>query len=142
MTGPGEHQRHGYVPATSAAQTFVATGTGDAKYLRYEDGYQVYDVGSGDVTFLQGTSAELPGRWGGAGDLVASLGAAASFGAFAPASSGVHGVDHRERDQHRRRRDPVCLGPGRLTNGPFTLSEPLRSRSRRRRGRHRSPTTR
>ena len=44
------------VPASSAAQTFVATGSGDARYLRYENGYQVYDVAAGDVTFLQGTS--------------------------------------------------------------------------------------
>ena len=58
MTVPANTKATVYVPATSAAQTFVATGSGDARYLRYEDGYQVYDVAAGDVTFLQGTSTD------------------------------------------------------------------------------------
>ena len=63
MTVPANTKATVYVPAKSAAQTFVATGSGDARYLRYEDGYQVYDVAAGDVTFLQGTS--VPGTVGG-----------------------------------------------------------------------------
>ena len=63
VTVPANTKATVYVPATSAAQTFVATGSGDARYLRYEDGYQVYDVAAGDVTFLQGTS--VPGGVGG-----------------------------------------------------------------------------
>ena len=84
MTVPANTSATVYVPAKSAAQTFVATGSGDAKYLRYEDGYQVYDVGSGDVTFLQGTSAELPVGGTVPATLSLSLGAPATFGAFAP----------------------------------------------------------
>ncbi len=63
VTVPANTKATVYVPAKSAAQTFVATGSGDARYLRYEDGYQVYDVAAGDVTFLQGTS--VPGTVGG-----------------------------------------------------------------------------
>ena len=58
VTVPANTKATVYVPAASAPQTFVATGSGDARYLRYEDGYQVYDVAAGDVTFLQGTSAD------------------------------------------------------------------------------------
>ena len=83
---------------TSAAQTFVATGSGDARYLRYEDGYQVYDVAPGDVTFLQGTSAG--GTVGGTvpATLSLTLGAPASFGAFTPG---------RRAGLHRERRPPT-----------------------------------
>ena len=71
VTVPANTTATVYVPATSAAQTFVATGSGDARYLRYENGYQVYDVAPGDVTFLQGTSSRRHGRRHGAGDAVA-----------------------------------------------------------------------
>ena len=60
VTVPANTKATVYVPAKSAAQTFVATGSGDARHLRYEAGYQVYDVAAGDVTFLQGTSTEAP----------------------------------------------------------------------------------
>ena len=81
VTVPANTKATVYVPAKSAAQTFVATGSGDARYLRYEDGYQVYDVAAGDVTFLQGTS--VPGTVGGTvpATLSLTLGAPASFGA-------------------------------------------------------------
>ena len=58
VTVPANTKATVHVPATSPSQTFVATGSGDARYLRYEDGYQVYDVAAGDVTFLQGTSTD------------------------------------------------------------------------------------
>ena len=84
MTVPANTKATVHVPATSASQTFVATGSGDARYLRYEDGYQVYDVAAGDVTFLQGTSTD--GTVGGTVPATLSLavGGPASFGAFAP----------------------------------------------------------
>ena len=106
VTVPPNTKATVHVPATSAAQTFVATGSGDARYLRYEDGYQVYDVAAGDVTFLQGTSTD--GTVGGTVPATLSLavGGPASLGAFVP------GVDRNyettmdgERHLDRWRRD-------------------------------------
>ena len=124
-----------YVPATSAAQTFVATGSGDARYLRYEDGYQVYDVAAGEVTFLQGVS--VPGGVGGTvpATLSLSLGAPASFGAFTPGvdrtydASTTATVTSTAGDATLSVTDPSSTAPGRLVNGSFSLSEPLRARA-------------
>ncbi|MDA0181346.1 family 78 glycoside hydrolase catalytic domain [Solirubrobacter phytolaccae] len=126
VTVPANTTATVYVPAKSAAQTFVATGSGDAKHLRYENGYQVYDVASGDVTFLQGTSTDLPVGGTVPATLSLSLGAPATFPAFVP------GVD-RTYDASTDAKVISTAGdatlsvsdPGRLTNGAFSLREPL-----------------
>ena len=103
VTVPANTRATVYVPAKSAAQTFVATGSGDARYLRYEDGYQVYDVAAGDVTFLQGTSAELPVGGTVPATLSLSLGAPASFGAVhAGRRPQLRRDDHGQRHLDRR----------------------------------------
>ena len=113
----------------------MATGSGDARYLRYEDGYQVYDVAAGDVTFLQGTSTD--GTVGGTVPATLSLpvGGPASLGAFAP------GVDRNYEttmaatvtstggDATLAVTDPSANATGRLVNGTFALSEPLQVRA-------------
>ena len=98
------------------------------RYLRYEDGYQVYDVGSGDVTFLQGTSAELPVGGTVPATLSLSLGAPGHVRGRSPLASTAPTTRRTTANvistagdaTLSRRRDP-----GRLANGAFTLSEPL-----------------
>jgi hypothetical protein len=124
-----------YVPATSPSQTFVATGSGDARYLRYEDGYQVYDVAAGDVTFLQGTSDD--GTVGGTVPATLSLavGGPASFGAFTPGvdrnyeTTMAATVTSTAGDATLAVTDPSGNATGRLVNGTFALSEPLQVRA-------------
>jgi alpha-L-rhamnosidase len=135
VTVPANTEATVYVPATSAAQTFAATGSGDARYLRYEDGYQVYDVAAGDVTFLQGTSTD--GTVGGTVPPTLSLavGAPASFGAFAPGvdrnyeTSMTATVTSTAGEATLAVTDPSSHATGRLVNGPFALSEPLQVRA-------------
>ena len=135
MTVPANTKATVYVPAASASQTFVATGSGDARYLRYEDGYQVYDVAAGDVTFLQGTSTD--GTVGGTVPATLSLavGAPASFGAFAPGvdrnydATMAANVISTAGDATLAVTDPSTNATGRLVNGTFALSEPLQARA-------------
>ena len=58
-----------YVPA-SADQSFVAV-SGSATPTGRVDGYQVFSVAPGDVTFAQGTERDGAGGWHGAGDALA-----------------------------------------------------------------------
>jgi alpha-L-rhamnosidase len=124
-----------YVPAASAAQTFVATGSGDARHLRYEDGYQVYDVAAGDVTFLQGTSVD--GTVGGTVPPTLSLavGGPASLGVFTPGVDRTYdttmaaNVTSTGGDATLAVTDPSETATGRLVNGSFALSEPLQLRA-------------
>jgi len=126
VTVPANTSATVYVPANSAAQTFVATGSGDAKYLRYEDGYQVYDVGSGDVTFLQGTSAELPVGGTVPATLSLSLGAPATFAPFVPGLDRTYEAGTTANVISTAGDATLSVSdPGRLTNGAFSLSEPL-----------------
>ena len=135
VTIPANTKATVYVPARSAAQTFVATGSGDARYLRYEDGYQVYDVAAGDVTFLQGTS--VPGDVGGTvpATLSLTLGTPASFGAFTPGvartyeASTTANVISTAGDATLSVTDPSTNATGRLVNGSFALAEPLQARA-------------
>jgi hypothetical protein len=127
VTVPPNTKATVYVPATSAAQTFVPTGSGDARYLRYEDGYQVYDVAAGDVTFLQGTS--VPGTVGGTvpATLSLTLGPPATFGAFTPGvardytATTTANVISTAGDAALS----VSPQPAYLANGSFTLPRPL-----------------
>jgi alpha-L-rhamnosidase len=135
VTIPANTKATVYVPATSAAQTFVATGSGDARYLRYEDGYQVYDVAAGDVVFLQGTNVD--GTVGGTVPPTLSLnvGPAASLGAFTPGVDRTYeatmaaNVTSTGGDATLAVTDPSATATGRLVNGAFALSEPLQLRA-------------
>ena len=138
VTVPANTKATVHVPATSPSQTFVATGSGDARHLRYEDGYQVYDVAAGDVTFLQGTSTD--GTVGGTVPATLSLavggvGGAASFGAFVPGvdrsyeTSMTANVTSTGGDATLSVTDPSANATGRLVNGSFALSEPLQVRA-------------
>src|SRR3954470_21375838 len=49
---PGNTAARVYVPAASAAETFVASGDADVQYVGYQSGAQVYEVGSGSATFI------------------------------------------------------------------------------------------
>ena len=135
VTVPPNTKATVHVPATSPSQTFVATGSGDARYLRYEDGYQVYDVAAGDVTFLQGTSTD--GTVGGTVPPTLSLavGGPASFGAFTPGvdrsyeTTMAATVTSTAGDATLAVTDPSGNATGRLVNGAFALSEPLQVRA-------------
>jgi alpha-L-rhamnosidase len=127
VTVPANTTATVYVPAKSASQTFAATGSGDARHLRYEDGYQVYDVAPGEVTFLQGTSSD--GSVGGTvpATLALSLGTPAAFGAFTPGlakdylASTSANVVSTAGDAALSISDPSSSATGRLVNGPFAL---------------------
>ena len=74
-------------------------------------------------------SVSAPGTVGGAvpATLALSLGAPATFGAFTPGvTQELHGAVDGEGDLDRGRRDAVGPEPGHLTNGAFSLAEPLR----------------
>ena len=134
-TVPANTKATVYVPASSAAQTFVATGSGDARYLRYENGYQVYDVAAGDVTFLQGTSADTGVGGTVPATLSLSLGTPASFGAFTPGvdrnydAATTANVISTAGDATLSVTDPSSTATGRLVNGSFALTEPLQARA-------------
>ena len=129
------------VPANASAKVYVPAGTdenlvgvgGDATAVGREPGYQVFDVGPGDVTFLRGTS--VPGDVGGTvpPTLALTLGAPANFGAFSPgvdrtySASTTANVVSTAGDAALSLRDPSAVAPGRLVNGSFALSEPLRT---------------
>ena len=81
MTVPANTSATVYVPAKSAAQTFVATGSGDARTCATRTATRSTTSAAGDVTFLQGTSAELPVGGTVPATLSLSLGAPATFGA-------------------------------------------------------------
>ncbi len=135
VTVPANTKATVHVPAASAAQTFVPTGSGDARYLRYEDGYQVYDVAAGDVTFLQGTSAEAPVGGTVPPTLSLSLGSPATFGAFTPGvdrnyeASTSANVISTAGDATLSVTDPSSNATGRLVNGSFALGERLQARA-------------
>ncbi len=126
VTVPANTKATVYVPAKSAAQTFVATGSGDARYLRYEDGYQVYDVGAGDVTFLQGVS--VPGTVGGTvpPTLSLTLGNAASFPPLTPGVGRTYEATTTANVISTAGDAALSVAdPGYLTNGSFRLQQPL-----------------
>ena len=118
-----------YVPAP-AGESFVAT-SGTATATGRVDGYQVFSVAPGDVTFAQGTSTG--GTVGGSvpATLSLTLGAAPAFGAFTPgvartySASTTATVTSTAGDAALSIVDPSSTAPGRLVNGAFSLAQPL-----------------
>jgi alpha-L-rhamnosidase len=135
VTVPANTKATVYVPAKSPSQTFVATGSGDARYVRYEDGYQVYDVAAGDVTFLQGTSTDGTVSGTVPPTLALTVGPPASFGAFTPGvdrnyeTAMAATVTSTAGDATLAVTDPSGNATGRLVNGAFALGEPLQVRA-------------
>jgi alpha-L-rhamnosidase len=124
VTVPAGTTARVYVPA-GADETFVGVG-GNADAVGREDGYQVFDVQPGDVTFLRGTSTS--GTVGGTVPPTLSLnvGAPASFGAFVPgvertyATSTTGSVTSTAGDAALS-----VSGPVHLANGRFVLPRPV-----------------
>jgi hypothetical protein len=118
-----------YVPA-AAGERFVATH-GTATPTGRVDGYQVFAVAPGDVTFQQGTSSG--GTVGGSvpATLSLTLGAAPAFGAFTPgvartsSASTTATVTSTAGDAALTVVDPSPTSPGHLVNGAFGLVQPL-----------------
>jgi hypothetical protein len=54
VTIPANTPTRVYVPATSPSERFRAVGDADVRYVGYQDGAQVYDVGAGRATFRGG----------------------------------------------------------------------------------------
>jgi hypothetical protein len=51
VTIPANTPTRVYVPASSPRQTFRALGDADVRYVGYQDGAQVYDMGAGHAGF-------------------------------------------------------------------------------------------
>jgi hypothetical protein len=51
VTVPANTPTRVYVPASSPSERFRAVGGADVRYVGYQDGAQVYDVGAGHATF-------------------------------------------------------------------------------------------
>jgi len=114
------------IPNASGAK-YVGVGAGAPRYVGEQGGYAVFEVGSGATHFSIGATAETPVGGTVPATLSLSLGRPASFGAFTP------GV---ERD-YTATTDATIIStagdaaltvsdPGHLTNGAFSLPEPLR----------------
>jgi hypothetical protein len=113
-----------YVPA-AAGESFVGLG-GEARAVGREDGYQVFEVEPGDVTFQRGTSA--PGTAGGTvpATLSLSLGGPASFGAFTPGVAKTYDASTTATVTSTAGDAALAVSdPGRLANGAFSLRQPL-----------------
>ena len=131
VTVPPNTSARVHVPTSAPTETFVASGNASVRYVGYENGAQVYEVGAGSATFVHGTSSD-----GGVGGTVPatlslSLGTPASFGAFTPGvdrsydASTTANVISTAGDATLSVNDPSPTATGRLVNGTFALSEPV-----------------
>ncbi|WP_270044474.1 alpha-L-rhamnosidase [Solirubrobacter ginsenosidimutans] len=113
-----------YVPAT-ADQSFVAV-SGSATPTGRVDGYQVFSVAPGDVTFAQGTSTTAPVGGTVPATLALTLGAPATFGAFMPGLAKDYTAS-TTADVVSTAGDAALTvsDPGHLANGAFSLPSPL-----------------
>jgi hypothetical protein len=114
-----------YVPA-AASQRFVAV-RGAATPIGREDGYQVFAVAPGDVEFQQG--AAVGGSVGGSvpPTLSLTLGAPATFGAFVPGVDRDYTASMSATVISTAGDASLTVDGGKLTNGAFSLAEPLRT---------------
>ena len=100
-----------WVEATTTFQWFSVDAAGDLEPIRSADGAD---------------RRERRPRRHGAGDAVADARRAGDLRRVHPGrGQGLHGHDHGERHLDRGRRGADRLDPGHLTNGTFTLPEPL-----------------
>ncbi len=115
------------VPAGSPGETFVASGDAQVRYIGYQDGAQVYDVADGQATFVHGTSSDTTVGGTVAATLSLSLGPAASFGAFAPGADKSYDASTTATVTSTAGDAALSFSdPGHLSNGAFSLPEPLR----------------
>jgi alpha-L-rhamnosidase len=113
-----------YVPA-SADQSFVAT-SGQATPAGRVDGYEVFSVQPGDVTFRQGTSATAPVGGTVPATLSLTLGAPASFGAFTPGVAKDYTASTAATVTSTAGDAALSVsGPTHLANGAFSLPSAL-----------------
>jgi hypothetical protein len=113
-----------YVPA-GADESFVGVG-GNATAVGREDGYEVFDVQPGDVTFLRGTSTG--GTVGGTvpPTLSLSVGGPASFGAFVPGVQRTYETSTTASVTSTAGDAALSVsGPVHLANGRFELPQAL-----------------
>ncbi|MDA0180182.1 alpha-L-rhamnosidase N-terminal domain-containing protein [Solirubrobacter phytolaccae] len=114
------------IPNASAAK-YVGVGAGAPRYVGEQGGYAVFAVGSGATHFSVGATADTPVGGTVPATLSLSLGTPASFGPFTP------GLDK----DYTAKTDATVIStagdaaltvsdPGHLTNGAFSLPEPLR----------------
>ena len=93
----------------------------------------MFDVAPGEVTFLRGVLGARHGRRDGAADARAGLGGPRRSARSARASSATYvasttaTVISTAGDATLSIADPSSVAPGRLVNGSFALSEPLRT---------------
>jgi hypothetical protein len=114
------------VPAASAGETFVASGTAQVRYVGYQGGAQVYDVAGGQATFVHGTSSDTTVGGTVAATLSLTLGAPASFGGFVPGVGRSYDASTTATVTSTAGDAALSISdPGHLSNGAFALSEPL-----------------
>ena len=106
---------------------YVGVGAGAPRYVGEQGGRAVFEVGSGATHFSIGASQDLPVGGTVPATLSLSLGAPATFGAFTPGitkeytAATTANVISTAGDA-----ELTVSAPGHLTNGAFSLAEPLR----------------
>ena len=136
VTVPPNTSARVHVPASAATETFVASGSASVRYVGFENGAQVYDVGDGEATFVHGTSADTPVGGTVPPTLSLSLGTLPTFGAFTPGlakdyfASTSANVVSTAGHATLSVLDPSSIATGRLVNGAFRLPQPLLARAR------------
>jgi len=105
---------------------YVGVGQGAPEKTGDQDGRTVFTVGSGDTHFSIGATA--PGTVGGTvpATLALSLGAPASFGSFTPGFAKDYSASTTANVISTAGDAALTVSdPGHLTNGAFSLPEPL-----------------
>jgi hypothetical protein len=114
------------IPNPGAVQ-YVGVGAGAPRYVGEQGGYAVFEVGSGATHFSLGATAEAPVGGTVPATLGLSLGAPASFGAFTPGVTKEYTAATTANVISTAGDAALSVSaPGHLTNGAFSLAEPLR----------------
>ncbi|MDA0168218.1 alpha-L-rhamnosidase N-terminal domain-containing protein [Solirubrobacter taibaiensis] len=106
---------------------YVGVGAGAPRYVGEQGGRAVFEVGSGATHFSIGSSQDLPVGGTVPATLSLSLGAPATFGAFTPGTTKEYTAGTTANVISTAGDAALTVStPGHLTNGAFSLAEPLR----------------
>ncbi len=135
VTVPANVMARVSVPVSSPTETFVASGGASVRYIGYQNGAQVYEVGAGSTTFVHGASSDTGVGGTVPATLSLTLGTPAAFGAFTPGvdksyeANTTATVTSTAGDATLSVTDPSATATGRLVNGTFALGEPLQAKA-------------
>ena len=109
------------------AVKYVGVGAGAPRYVGEQGGRAVFEVGSGATHFSIGATADVPVGGTVPATLSLSLGAPATFGPFTPGVEQEYTAATTANVISTAGDAALTVStPGHLTNGAFSLAEPLR----------------